>query len=219
MASESPKKKIGRPGLGLSEEEMIDRRKQLNVEYRKNNRDRLNAHDRIRRGCPPELYEQRLREYEERWPQKEIKRIDPLEKRAKKREYMLQYNAEHVEQNRARKQRWAKEHKEEFAAKRAIRARERRLRKYSLTLEQFDGMFAAQGGRCTICLRRRKLVVDHDHKTGKVRALLCDPCNTVLGFIEDNPARLRSAARYLEKHGVRPMPGETLPLFLRAEAQ
>lgn len=84
---------------------------------------------------------------------------------------------------------------------------------YGLTLEQHEAMIEAQGGRCAICLRKRKLCVDHDHETGKVRALLCRPCNTMLGNAEDVPNRLRAAAKYLEKHGTKPAEHEVLPLF------
>lgn len=47
-------------------------------------------------------------------------------------------------------------------------------------MAQYDKMLAAQGGKCAICKRppkSRRLAVDHDHKTGKVRGLLCFRCN------------------------------------------
>lgn len=44
------------------------------------------------------------------------------------------------------------------------------------------------------------LVMDHDHATGIVRALLCHPCNIGLGGFKDNPAHLRLATTYLEKY-------------------
>lgn len=83
-----------------------------------------------------------------------------------------------------------------------------RLSLYGLTPEQFDEMAAAQDHRCPICGgageetvdNRPLLVVDHDHETNQVRALLCSPCNVVLSMAHDDPKRLRAAADYLEHH-------------------
>lgn len=58
--------------------------------------------------------------------------------------------------------------------------------KYGITLDQYDGMVKKQDGKCAICFRIRKLVVDHDHKTGKMRKLLCAACNTRLGWFENS---------------------------------
>jgi len=84
-----------------------------------------------------------------------------------------------------------------------------KLRKhYGITHAQYDEMHRKQGGLCAVCLRgqpadysapRRFLLVDHCHQSGAVRALLCSPCNVGLGRFEDDPARLRSAATYIEK--------------------
>jgi len=74
-----------------------------------------------------------------------------------------------------------------------------------LTKEEYDRLFAAQRGVCAICSRTnpdgRALSVDHDHGTGRVRALLCLKCNTLLGMADDNPERLQLAARYLTSFG------------------
>lgn len=81
--------------------------------------------------------------------------------------------------------------------------RDRVVRKaYGISLDEYEAMLKRQDGRCVICGTRggkgRKLAVDHDHKTGAVRALLCSPCNTSLGLMMDDPVRLRAAAAYLE---------------------
>ena len=59
-------------------------------------------------------------------------------------------------------------------------------KKYGLTLEQLDKLIKANKGGCWICDRKNKrLVVDHDHQTGKVRGILCDLCNRHLGYFEN----------------------------------
>jgi Recombination endonuclease VII len=71
--------------------------------------------------------------------------------------------------------------------------------KFGLSREQFEEMMARQHGRCAICgdpLPSPR--VDHDHKTGRVRGLLCDGCNRGLGDFRDMPALLELARRYLE---------------------
>src|SRR5216684_7911658 len=56
--------------------------------------------------------------------------------------------------------------------------------KYGLTLERFKLLKKRQQFKCALCRRRKKLNVDHDHKTGKVRGLLCLQCNSGLGIFE-----------------------------------
>lgn len=84
-------------------------------------------------------------------------------------------------------------------------------KKYGMTLDDYEKKFNDQNGVCDICGRPevsidkrnktvRALAVDHCHKTGKVRALLCQKCNTALGKFNDDPQLLRKAAEYLEKH-------------------
>lgn len=71
---------------------------------------------------------------------------------------------------------------------------------YDLTVEQYQTMVSEQGGCCAICLRpERRLHVDHEHSTGRVRGLLCKKCNMGIGLLGDSPAVLTAAAVYLEK--------------------
>lgn len=75
--------------------------------------------------------------------------------------------------------------------------------KYGATAEKFAAAVAAQKSRCSICkihfsdLPARDQHADHCHRRNKFRGVLCRRCNVMLGFARDNPAVLRSAARYL----------------------
>lgn len=59
-----------------------------------------------------------------------------------------------------------------------------RLKKRGLTHEQFQDMLKAQDFKCKLCDQVTDLFIDHDHKTNKVRGLICNPCNWRLGFLE-----------------------------------
>lgn len=92
-------------------------------------------------------------------------------------------------------------------SKRQLTVRKSHLKRaYGLTLEQYQEMFDKQNGECAICgvshekAHHKQLMVDHCHKTGKVRQLLCDLCNTALGKFKDSPELLEKAAEYLRKH-------------------
>jgi len=76
---------------------------------------------------------------------------------------------------------------------------------YGLSVEEYAWMELEQSRKCKICLEIpvAGLVVDHNHKTGAVRALLCGPCNRTIGHAEESPERLLAAARYLNA-GSRP---------------
>lgn len=79
------------------------------------------------------------------------------------------------------------------------RRREEKLKyKYGITVEEYDALRGAQGGRCALCgADPEVLCVDHCHATGRVRGLLCSPCNTGIGHLRDDVAILRRAIEYL----------------------
>jgi hypothetical protein len=85
------------------------------------------------------------------------------------------------------------------------------LKQYGLTIDQFEALLAAQGHACAICSQplrawvprdERTLerpCIDHDHVTGKVRGILCTPCNLALGYLKDDPALFGRAIDYLKE--------------------
>lgn len=83
--------------------------------------------------------------------------------------------------------------------------RNRLKRHYGLSAEQHAGMVEAQGGLCWLCGKPpagtwKVLNVDHDHATGRIRRLLCYPCNVAIGYFQDSPELMRKAADYVEAH-------------------
>ena len=118
------------------------------------------------------------------------------------------------EANIARAQKWREDNLERYQAnQRRIRStpegklRQRAghlMRKFGMTIEEYDAMLEAQGGGCFICGRPPRedisLHVDHDHLTGKVRGILCFRCNNALADFGEDPDILRKAASYVSWH-------------------
>lgn len=77
--------------------------------------------------------------------------------------------------------------------------------RYGITAADYGEILASQDGLCAICGKppvegSRKLVVDHDHSTGRVRGLIHYRCNSAIGFLDDDPNLLRAAANYLDRY-------------------
>lgn len=102
------------------------------------------------------------------------------------------YRLEHPEESKQRQKEYSKTHKRE--------AKNTKLKLYyGITIEHYETMYATQEGKCATCQTYYpSLVVDHDHKTGKVRKLLCSKCNLALGYVNDNPEILKNMIEYLK---------------------
>jgi len=74
---------------------------------------------------------------------------------------------------------------------------------YGLTKEQYEQMLITQDGKCAICNKifnnKKAMHVDHNHKTGKIRQLLCQHCNTAIAFLNEDISILSRAIDYLNK--------------------
>jgi len=109
-----------------------------------------------------------------------------------------------------------KKHRSQWAANKRkstpswnVRERKASLKKhYNVSQEEYWAMYKAQNGCCAICNQKetnkvkgtlKHLAVDHNHETGKVRALLCSNCNRAIGLLGDSAQRVMSAFKYLEK--------------------
>lgn len=83
-----------------------------------------------------------------------------------------------------------------------------RLKRFKLTQANYDEMLLKQDGLCAICRqperarfrgRLKRLAVDHCHKTGRVRGLLCQSCNRGIGYLGDDAERVVAALAYLKE--------------------
>lgn len=138
--------------------------------------------------------------------------------RAENREYILKYQRESIAQKRQENPEKYKaiqdKHRRENPESVKFQQAKSKAKKFGLTVEQYAEMVKAQNNLCSICGKPetaiiskkdptpRALHIDHDHATGKVRALLCSGCNTGLGAFRDNPMLLCAAAEYVQYHSV-----------------
>jgi hypothetical protein len=94
---------------------------------------------------------------------------------------------------------------------RSVRATKMK-RNFGISIEEYEALYQRANGCCEICgvavpshldndakKLAAKVAIDHDHTTGRVRGLLCGPCNCSIGYMLDDPTRLRAAADYLER--------------------
>jgi len=76
-------------------------------------------------------------------------------------------------------------------------------RRYGLDLGKLEAMRRFQDNACAVCgaTKVKRLCVDHNHKTNRVRGLVCGGCNNLIGYIETKPTRIMNVLRYLRWYG------------------
>ncbi len=124
-------------------------------------------------------------------------------------ERVLEQNRSHYQKNKVARnesgRKWKAANPEKMAAYRKANGRNSWLvSEYGITEREWDALFSAQLGVCAVCKLPpddgRRLAVDHDHSTGKVRGLLHVGCNSALGHLRDSHVVVSEAANYLAKH-------------------
>lgn len=110
----------------------------------------------------------------------------------KKRIYDRQYRAKNLEKMRSQEKAYREKNADQLRVK-------KRLGRYGLNPESFKELFESQGGLCALCRVREVQHIDHCHKTGKVRGLLCHNCNVGLGHFQDSEELLLAAIEYLKR--------------------
>jgi hypothetical protein len=101
------------------------------------------------------------------------------------------------------------QHDQVFRAKVRNRQRKRTLQRWGLSEPDYHRMLREQGGGCAICGtttnthatgRACRLAIDHNHRTGRIRSLLCGRCNQLIGLAGESQPLLRKAIAYLLRH-------------------
>jgi len=92
-----------------------------------------------------------------------------------------------------------------YARRRRKELDTRYKREYGISIEEFDKFYISQNGCCEICKRHQSILkhplcVDHDHKTGRFRGLLCRPCNSAIGLLQEDIYVINNASIYLVKN-------------------
>ena len=119
-----------------------------------------------------------------------------------KRESVDRIREQDPDAYRARQREYQARWKSRFPDKRREGERRRNLKKFGMTVEEYDLMVEDQDAKCAICglpSEGKALAVDHNHETGEVRGLLCGPCNMALGQLEPGD-RLDAATQYLMRY-------------------
>lgn len=156
-------------------------------EWTRRNRERLNAQKRARRAADPEAA------------------------RAKRQAWEATRSEESRQKGAAYKQAWAEAHREKTrTANKAYAARvgpywKHIKHKFGVTRDEWLELFKAQDEKCAVCKRdtpatQKFWSIDHCHKTGETRGILCRRCNIMLGAGLDDPNILMAGAKYLKSH-------------------
>lgn len=158
----------------------------------------------MRQKLTPEEKKIRERERSRKWyvENKERHRASVKKYWEKNKKRLYDKNVEWKERNRDKVRAYGRD----WARKNPIKNLKTRLRiTFGITLERFEEMLRSQNGLCAICFlpsKNKRLAVDHCHRTKKVRALLCDPCNRAIGLFKEDPIRMANAIEYLKKHAI-----------------
>lgn len=120
------------------------------------------------------------------------------------------------------KREYAKEYNQTDKGKRVVLSKALKHR-YGITLEEYEVLLESQNFKCKICGSKEntqgwRLAVDHCHKTGRVRGLLCHNCNRALGLFKDNAENLKKAIWYVEERATT-ISSESTPKQVEAQGK
>jgi DNA repair exonuclease SbcCD ATPase subunit len=139
-------------------------------------------------------------EYQRRWREANRERL---------REWGRAYYQKNKDKRRAQNKAERERNRERYAelnrryreANREVLSKKQRVRRYKITVEEFDRMLADQNGCCAVCgdafTSTKHCHIDHDHSTQAIRGILCRDCNHALGNVRDSVERLQKLIAYL----------------------
>ena len=125
--------------------------------------------------------------------QKEWLEADP-ERKKKAVQRAKKWSINNPEKRKEHRKKYIEKYPERISKQRL----EQRLKVYGLTIQQYQSMLHNQNNCCAICKKEKKLWIDHNHSTGKVRALLCPSCNSIVGYLETYKEIICVAERYIK---------------------
>lgn len=172
----------------LTEEEKKISKDRARAKYREKNRELLREKNREYRKENPET----VKESNKKWRENNKETFNAKQRR---------HAQKHPEKIKERWDSWYEDNKERVKFNKIKRI-------YGLSKEEYNRILKEQNDCCFICLCHKQtlpyetLVIDHCHKTGKIRGLLCSHCNTALGLFKDNKDSLQRAIQYLQQTAV-----------------
>lgn len=200
--------------------EQLEKRRESNRNYYYKNRERYqqyNAANREKRAESNRKWNQK--NSEKRREQKRQYYLNNLEKaydyakqyrdknrerlREKARLYEISHREQKSEYQRNNRERINLRNRQRYQANPQTHRKHTLKYKYGLTQKEYNSLLTEQKGVCAICrkppAKGKHLHVDHDHIDGKVRGLLCNECNTGIGFLKDSPTIIEAALKYVKQ--------------------
>jgi hypothetical protein len=136
-------------------------------------------------------------------PENAEKRKNKINKQSRNRTNRMMNDAEYAERITKRNQVWRDKNRDkinDYYKKNKSQRKSHLKNTYGITLEQFDEIVSSQNNRCPICDNPTiEFAVDHCHRTGDIRGIICNYCNSGLGYFKDDIKALEGAIRYLQK--------------------
>jgi len=186
-------------------------RKEYNEQYYLKNKKKCNEQQKQYRAENSEKEKARKKKWYKENSEKVLERHKQLRLKnpGHKKEYNKQYYLKNSEEQKEYQRQWRLKNPEyikQYCLKNSEKRRRWKLKNnYNMTLEQYQEKLTEQFSGCPICNitimeTGKTLIVDHNHKTGKTRGLICRNCNSAIGLLKDDPKIVKNALTYLEKY-------------------